>query len=117
MHQPTERLCAEHDKRISLTEQAVMSLKNTNEGITTKLDLLLAQMTKVALLEEKHQTHALDIDRANNKISSNEKELDELAIEVRHFISYSQGRDKILWAIGSAVLALVIKAVFFAAQL
>ena len=42
MHQPTERLCAEHDKRISLTEQAVMSLKNTNEGITTKLDLLLA---------------------------------------------------------------------------
>ena len=44
--------CAEHERRIALTEQSVTSLKLTNEGITTKLDLILAQVTRVALLEE-----------------------------------------------------------------
>ena len=123
MHQPVnphdrraQFPCASHEQRIALTEQAVMSLKQTNEGITTKLDLLLAQMTKVALLEERHVTQQQDLTRAHSKIESTNKELDELAVETRKFIAYSQGQDKVLWAIGAVVLALVTKALFFAAN-
>lgn len=121
MHQPTyERRtaipCAEHEKRISLTEQAVMSLKQTNEGITTKLDLLLAQMTKVALLEERNITQQVDLTRAHAKIEANSEKLDKLAEESRAFINYSKGQNKVLWTISGAVLALIVKALFFAAN-
>ena len=107
---------ANHDQRLALTEQAVMSLKSTNEGITTKLDLLLAQMTKVALLEERNITQQQDLTRAHAKIESNAKLLDALAIESRAFMSYAQGRDKVLWALGGIVMALLVKALFFAAH-
>ena len=121
LHQPVYELrnnlpCAEHEKRISLTEQAVMSLKSTNEGITTKLDLLLAQMTKVALLEERNITQQQDLTRAHAKIEANAKTLDTLAIESRAFMAYAQGRDKVLWALGGVVLALLVKAMFFASS-
>lgn len=120
LHQPTyerreQRPCAAHEQRIALTEQAVMSIKQTNEGITTKLDLLLAQMTKVALLEERHITQQLDLTRAHTKIEDNAKKLETLADESRAFMNYSKGQAKILWAIGAAVLALLVKALFFAA--
>lgn len=120
LHQPTyerrEQLpCAAHEQRIALTEQAVLSIKQTNEGITTKLDLLLAQMTKVALLEERHITQQVDLTRAHTRIEDNAKKLETLADESRAFMNYSKGQAKILWAIGAAVLALLVKALFFAA--
>jgi hypothetical protein len=123
MHQPiydrraTEapRPCANHEQRLALTEQAVMSLKQTNEGITTKMDLLLAQMTKVALLEERNITQQVDLGRAHSKIEANSDKLEKLADESRAFMNYSKGQNKVLWAIGSVVLGLLIKALFFAA--
>lgn len=114
---------ADHEKRMSsvetkmvLTEQAVMSLKATNEGLTTKMDLLLAQMTKVALLEERNITQQVDITRAHKKIEDLEGEHKALAIEIREFMNHSKGQSKVMWAIGAAVGALVIKALFFAAN-
>lgn len=122
MHQPTyerraQQPCAEHEKRISLTEQAVMSIKQTSEGMTTKLDLILAQITRVAILEEKHQTQQVDVTRAHAKIQANEHTLETLARETRDFISYSQGRDKVLWVLGGAVMGLFIKVLFFTSHL
>lgn len=121
MHQPVydrraSNPCAEHEKRISLTEQAVMSLKSTNEGITTKLDLLLAQMTKVALLEERNITQQIDLSRAHSKIESNADKLEALSVESRAFMNYTKGQTKVLWAIGTAVFGLLVKALFFAAN-
>ncbi len=115
--------CSDHEKRMGaietkaiLTEQAVLSIKATNEGLTTKMDLLLAQMTKVALLEERNITQQVDITRAHKKIEDLEKKHDDLATEIRAFMNYTKGQQKILWAIGTAVAALVIKALFFAAN-
>lgn len=112
---PRQYPCADHERRISLTEQSVASLKQTNEGITTKLDLILAQVTRVALLEEKHTTLMTDNNRAHSKISSLEKSIDELGRESREFINYTKGQNKILWGIGAVVATLFIKVVFFAA--
>lgn len=112
---PRQYPCADHERRISLTEQSVASLKQTNEGITTKLDLILAQVTRVALLEEKHTTLMMDNNRAHDKIGNLEKDADRLGIECREFINYTKGQNKILWGIGAVVATLFIKVVFFAA--
>ena len=115
--------CSDHERRMGaietkavLTEQAVMSLKATNEGLTTKMDLLLAQMTKVALLEERNVTQQVDITRAHKNIEDLEDKHDALAVEIRAFMNFSKGQGKVMWAIGAAVFALVIKALFFAAN-
>lgn len=93
-----------------------MSLKQTNEGITTKLDLLLAQMTKVALLEERNITQQQDITRAHTKIEMNSEKLEALSQESRAFINYSKGQAKVIYAIGGVVFGLLVKALFFAAN-
>lgn len=113
---PGQYPCADHERRLSLTEQSVQSLKATNEGITTKLDLILAQITRVALLEEKHTNLYIDNDRAHKKIHDLDRSHDELARESREFMAYTRGQNKILWAIGAATAALFIKVVFFAAN-
>jgi hypothetical protein len=106
--------CATHEKRISITEQSVSHMERTMESVSTKLDLILAQITKVAILEEKHSNLFVDNDRAHKKIGAVEKDLDALALEARAFINYTQGREKVLWAIGAAVLMLGVKVLFFA---
>lgn len=121
MHQPffdrrTSMPCSEHEKRISLTEQAVMSIKQTSEGMTTKLDLILAQITKVAILEEKHSNLLIDNDRAHSKIASNEEKLEKLADESRAFMNYTKGQNKVLWAICGVVAGLFVKVLFFASS-
>ena len=108
--------CSSHENRISLTEQAVMSLKQTNEGLTTKMDLLLAQMTKVALLEERNVTQQIDLARANTRIDANAEKMEKLAEESRAFMNYSKGLSKVLWTLATAVSALLVKALFFAAN-
>lgn len=124
MHQPVfdrrapekEMPCARHEQRIALTEQAVMSIKQTNEGLTTKMDILIGTMTKVALLEEKHGNQQQDVTRAHTKIETLTKTVDDLAQESRAFMNHTKGQNKVLWAIGGTVMALVIKALFFASS-
>ena len=121
MHQPLfdrrpPAPCAEHGQRIALTEQAVMSIKQTNEGLTTKMDILIGTMTKVALLEEKHGNQQQDVTRAHAKIEHNAEKLDKLAEESRAFMNFQKGRDKVLWGIVGTVAGLFIKVLFFSAN-
>ncbi|MDD5176256.1 MAG: hypothetical protein PHQ05_07545 [Sterolibacterium sp.] len=113
-HEPLP--CQGHEKRLSITEQSVAHMERTMEAVSTKLDLILAQITKVAILEEKHSNLIIDNDRAHKKIGDLGKEMSDLAKETRAFINYSQGRDKVLWAIGAGVLLLGVKVLFFAAS-
>lgn len=119
--------CADHEKRMSLLELSSDTVKETMAGVSTKLDLILAQITRVAILEEKHQTQQADVTRAHDKIQTVEKKhdaklekleesLSSLAKETREFINYSKGRDKMLYVIGGAVGLLAIKVLFFAAS-
>lgn len=85
-------------------------------AVSTKLDLILAQITKVAILEEKHQNQGVDITRAHDKISKLEAKHDDLALEIRAFMNQMKGQSKILWAIGSVVGMLLVKVLFFAAN-
>ena len=108
--------CSDHDKRLTMAEKAVSSVEKVMEAVSTKLDLILAQITKVAILEEKHSNLIVDNDRAHKKIAALEKKHDDLAIEIRAFMNQMKGQSKVMWAIGAAVGALVVKALFFAAN-
>jgi hypothetical protein len=92
-------------------------MKKTMEGVSTKLDLILAQITKVAILEERHTNSVTDINRAHMYIANLEKETKALSVEVRDFISYSKGVARTAWAVWSllagTVLMLLVKILFF----
>lgn len=111
-----ETPCSDHAQRLALTEKSVNQMERTMEAVSTKLDLILAQITKVAILEEKHSNLLIDNDRAHKKISDIAAKLDALSTEARGFMKYTEGQNKVLWAIGGIVMALVIKALFFAAS-
>ena len=108
--------CNEHDKRLTMAEKNLSSVEKVMDAVSTKLDLILAQITKVAILEEKHSALIIDNDRAHKKISDLAEKFDRLAEESRAFMNYSKGQQKVMWAIGAAVSALVIRALFFAAN-
>ena len=109
--------CQDHDMRIALIEQALFGLKTTSEGIIGKLDLLIAQTTKVALLEERHVAQAGDVNRAHERIKALDFVVTSHIKEAEAFINHSKGRDKVLWAMGAAIFALLIKSLFFAAHI
>jgi uncharacterized protein YaaR (DUF327 family) len=115
--------CAEHAKsisdqgqRLALTERSVVSIERTMEAVSTKMDILIGTMTKVALLEEKHGNQQQDVTRAHAKIADISEKLDRLSEDTRGFMKYTEGQNKVLWAIGSVVLGLLIKALFFASS-
>ena len=93
-----------------------MSSKTTNEGLTMKMDLLIVQMTKITVLEERHGSHQADLLRANTRIDENAKKFESLAEESKAFMNFTKGQNKVLWLISTVVAALCIKALFFAAN-
>ena len=99
-----------------MAERNLSSVEKVMDAVSTKLDLILAQITKVAILEEKHSNLIIDNDRAHKKISDLTDKFDKLAEETKAFMNYSKGQNKVLWAIGTAVAVLIVKALFFAAN-
>lgn len=109
-------VCNDHERRISLTEQAIAQMTRTNEGITAKLDLILAQITKVAILEERHNAQASDLGRAHDKISKLTREYEEFSREVRSFINEARGMakaTKVIWMLLGSGVALALGKILF----
>ena len=105
-----------HESTISGLTHDRDAMKNTLEGVSTKLDLILAQITKVAILEERHTNSTLDINRAHAYIADLREDVDTLSKEVREFINYSKGAARTAWAVwsfmGATVLAVLGKVLF-----
>lgn len=106
-----------HERRISLLEQSNIQVSAAIDAANGKLDLILAQTTRMAVLEEKHHAQQADVARAHKRASEIERTVNALAVETREFINYSRGRDKVLWTLGFVVFGLLIKALFFASSL
>lgn len=111
-----ETTIADHEKRIALIEQMHAQTGATMQAVSGKLDQILAQINRIAILEEKHTTQQVDVTRAHSRVGAVENSLNALSVEAREFINYSKGRDKVLWAIGAGVLLLSVKVLFFAAS-
>ena len=121
MHQPiydqrSQFPCADHSQRLAINEKSVHSVERTMEAVSTKLDLILAQITKVAILEEKHSNLILDNDRAHKKIDDVSDKLGSLSEESKAFMNYTKGQNKVLWVLAGGVAGLFVKVLFFAAS-
>lgn len=106
-----------HEREISGLLVDRDSMKKTMDAVSMKLDLILAQITKVAVLEEKHSNATSDINRAHLYIVNVEKEVEQLGREVREFIAYTKGVTRTAWAVWSilagTVFAVMVKVMFF----
>ena len=93
------------------------SMKRTLEGVSTKLDLILAQITKVAILEERHTNSTVDINRAHAYIAALEKEVKVINTEVKDFISQAKGMGRMAWIVWtlltSGMAIMLVKLLFF----
>jgi multidrug resistance efflux pump len=101
-HQPfndrRQQVCKHESTLAGLTHDRD-SMKQTLEAVSTKLDLILAQITKVAILEERHTNSAVEINKAHSNINLLKTEVDVLSKEVREFINQTKGMTKMAWAI------------------
>lgn len=95
-------------------------IKKTMETVSSKLDLILAQITKVAILEERHSNSVADIDRAHGLISKLEKDVRQISDEIRAYINETKGMAKMAWTVwtilSSAVGLMLVKVLFFASN-
>ena len=107
----------DYEHRVSSLEHASQTLKEAISGMTIKLDLILAQVTKVAILEEKHNTQQLDLNRLYTRVETLNDKHETLSIESREFSNIVKGMGRVAWALwsvlGATVLVLFIKILFF----
>jgi hypothetical protein len=105
------------ERRVSALEGSHNYVKSAVEEIVGKLDKILEQNTKVAVLAEKQAMHAIDLDRVERRISSVEDKHATLLQTVTQFISFISGLTKlayVLWTTLSGVtLIILIKMLFF----
>lgn len=101
-----------HEGDIQMLKSNETSMQKALDGVNMKLDMILAQITKVAVLEEKHQYQGEALGRAFAKLGAMETEM----LELDRFRHRTEGMAKMAWilwgAIGSAVFGLALK-VFF----
>lgn len=107
----------DYEHRVSSLEHASQTLKEAISGMTIKLDLILAQVTKVAILEEKHNTQQLDLNRLYTRVETLNDKHETLSVESREFSNIVKGMGRVAWALwsvlGATVLVLFIKILFF----
>lgn len=112
--------CINHEKRLSLLEQSFQQIPRSMDSVNAKMDMILAQITKVAILEEKHRSQQLDIAHAHDKLARLEQKHDGLQKEVMQFINEARGMARMAWVVwtllGTTVVALLVKMLFFAAS-
>ena len=107
----------DYERRVNTLENASQTLKEVISGMTIKLDLILAQVNKVAILEEKHNTQQLDLNRLHTRVETLNDKHETLSVESREFSNIVKGMGRMAWALwsvlGATVLVLFIKILFF----
>ena len=102
-----------HEKRLDTIEKRndgiVESLRQMENKFDAKLDMILMQLNKVAILEEKHSYQSAALERAFNKITTLDTEFEELV----KFKSHVEGMARmayIIWgAMGVSIVAMLSK--------
>jgi hypothetical protein len=120
------------ESRVADTYEArLVTLENQDEGLRealhkfeSKLDLILAQVSKIAVLEANHTHHSSGLDRAFVQITTVDRKLDahvEVLVsrmgQFEEFMNKTRGMAQmayLLWGAFGAGLALIfVKVMFF----
>lgn len=102
--------------RIAVLEQRDASIIESLQELKQKTDLILMQVTKVAVLEVNHSHQSEALARAFTRIEQIEKELTTLSKETREFMHTVQGMSKMAWylwgGMGAGMVAMLSKVMF-----
>jgi hypothetical protein len=92
-----------HEKRLEVIERRYdglqEALKKMEDKFDAKLDMILFQINKVAILEEKHSYQSAALERAFSKIQL----LDEAVDALSSFKDRTEGMARMAWLIWSAM--------------
>lgn len=92
-----------HEMRITSLERRQDDfndyLKKLEDKLDAKLDLILMQLSKVAILEEKHNYQSTALERAFSKITVLEASLESL----KEFKNKTEGMARMAWLIWTAM--------------
>ena len=110
----------DHEKRLSTLEQSHANVDKSMTNVIQKLDLIITQINKVAILEERNSTQQTDINRAHQKIHKLEEKHEVFSKEVNEFINLVRGMARMSWVLwsvlGATVCMLLVKVLFFASS-
>ena len=106
-----------HESKIAILEQRDQMIVEALQKMDGKVDLILMQVTKVAVLEVNHSNHNEALGRAFSRIETLEKDNAALAKEAREFINEVKGMAKMgywVWGLmGTGLGAMLVKVLFF----
>ena len=122
-HNSDNALCRDHDKRVTgiehkieTSKEAMGDVKKLLNAMSGKIDQLLEKVARVELLEQRHNNHQAEIERAHNEIKDAKEDHTELAKEVRAFMNFAKGMGFLLYAVCGAIAVLMVKVLFFTAS-
>ena len=105
-----------HEGKIAMLEQRDQMIMDALNELKGKTDLILMQVTKVAVLEANHGHHAEALGRAFSRIESAEKQIKDISVESREFMNQIKGMMRVaywLWgAMGTGLGEMLIKILF-----
>ena len=102
-----------HERRLETLERRyemlLDNIRKMEDKFDTKLDLILLQINKVSILEEKHTYQSAALERAFNRIQLLDDAMDKLS----SFKDHTMGMAKmayIIWgAMGVSITAMLVK--------
>lgn len=96
-----------HESKIAMLEQRDQMILDLLQKLEGKVDLVLMQLTKVAVLEANHDHQSEALGRAFTRIESLELEMKSLSKSTNEFISHTKGMARMAWYLWGLITALV----------
>lgn len=116
MSTPDCRTDCKHEGKIAMLEQRDQMIMDALTELKGKTDLILMQVTKVAVLEANHSHHAEALGRAFTRIEVLENSIKTVSEETKAFMHTMQGMARMaywVWGLmGTGLGTMLIKVMF-----
>lgn len=118
---PPEPQNGDINTRIALLEANIKAKQETERSNSDKLDVILARLERLSVLEERQAVHHDDFRKVEQEhrvlwdaLNDAQKRISTLELETTAYVSYAKGQNKLLYAMMGVAGSVFIKVLFFA---
>lgn len=118
---PPEPQNGDINTRIALLEANIKAKHDTERSNSDKLDVILARLERLSVLEERQSAHHEDFQKVEQEhrvlwdaLNDARKRISTLELETTAYVSYAKGQNKLLYAMMGVAGSVFIKVLFFA---
>lgn len=118
---PPEQPNCDINTRIALLEANTKAKQETERSNSDKLDVILARLERISILEERQSAHYEDFQKVEQEhrvlwdaLNDAKKRISTLELETTAYVSYAKGQNKLLYAMMGVAGSVFIKVLFFA---